>query len=299
MRTRIEFVLGAMALVAASACGEGAPLGGYDEGVVDSHAAPVSLEGELPHVGQPGRPSNTFTPATGLSLARIRATQLGGEALVLDDLLGSETERYRSAHYHVERRQRDGEAHITLREDQYAPPLDGDDVDRGALEQAALARLAALGISPEEIAAVRQRRVFAVDSESRPRPRTFAHATFVERGFHGIRVLGSRALVVHDRAGRFSKLLLDWPAVAPEAAGHQWGTSMSVPAIVARASAALAERGLAERGATLSYAYVQVATDAQGRAVFALKCLASVAGLLDTDPDGPDRPRDLVIDLDP
>ncbi len=259
------------------------------EAVVDASA--LYLFGPRP------RPTPTFDPATGLTRAHVRHALLDDEPVLGVEGIGTRTDVFLTAGFRVERRIADGDLHVTRRESTYVTPGEGS-VDPEQLQAQSIDLLSDLGIPASEMGARRQRRVLGIDSEEREARRTVSHATFVGRAFHGVEVLGSRAVVVHDPAGRFKRLLLDWPAVA-QGSSHQWGTSMSVAAIQQRAASELAGRGLAGRAATLRYVYAPISRGPADSQVYALKCQASIEALPEGHPDGPDKARRILIDLDP
>jgi hypothetical protein len=248
-------------------------------------------------LGALARPAGLFQVA-GLAGSNISNTQLGQEGLSFVDTLGSTAQIYQSAHFRVIKRASEGGLQIVGREEQWVPPVESSTVVPDNLKQAAIGRLAALGIGASEVLTVRQKTTKMMASEDKV-AKLHSHVTIFERGFHGIPVRGSHGSIIHDRAGNFAKLLLHWRPVAADETGNQWGTSMTPAQIVARATQAIEEQGLSERKVKLRYVYVPRTLNADGTATFALKCAAYVGGLLEGAPGGPDRPEEIYIDLDP
>lgn len=249
-------------------------------------------------LGPMQRPTAVFDPVAALTLSNIAGTQVGSEGLVATATLGSSLQRARSASWEVFRRPATGDLQVVGREELWTPPVEDPSVDPQALKAAAAARLTALGMPSSEVLVVLQKQTNMIASEDMA-SRLHAHVTHFQRGFNGIPARGSHASVIHDRAGQFSKLLLHWRPVAPDATGNQWGTSMTPEQITARANQVLVEQGLGERAAQLRYAYVPSSLNDDGTTTFALKCVAHVSGLPQGHPDGQDRPVEIPIDLDP
>ena len=267
------------------------------EEVADSQSALIDSSKLYP-LGDLGRPSNAFSPSQALTLPNISSTQLGGEALSPIGVLGSSLQQLQSAHWAVSRRPATGDLQVVGREELWTPPKVNPTLDPQMLRSSAISRMAALGIPAAEVLRVSQKQANMIHSEDMV-PRVHSHVTFFDRGFNGIPVRGSHASIVHNRTGNFSKLTLHWRPIAPEATGHQWGTSMTPAQITARATQVLGQQGLSTRDVELRYAYVPKSLNADGTTTFALKCVAHVAGLDERQPGGPDRATDIDIDLDP
>lgn len=301
MKTTPLFIVTALALALAGCNGDLGQNEREDEseepGVAEASAALIDSSG-IYALGALQRPAGLFSPAGKLTNANISGTQLEQEALSFTDLLGSATERYQSAHFRVVKRAPEGALQIVRREEQWVRPSEDPTVQPGVLTQAAVTRFSALGIGASEIYAIRQRKTMMVASEDKVH-RLHSHVTVFERGFNGIPVRGSHGSVIFDRAGHFSKLLLHWRPVAPDSAGNQWGTSMTPAQIVARATQVIADKGLSSRNVTLRYAYVPQAESADGSSTFALRCMAHVNGIAESDLGAPDRPEEIEIPLDP
>lgn len=252
----------------------------------------------LYQIGNLGRPATLFNPQAGLTNGNVASTQLGGQALTFMGLLGAGTERLQSTSFRVMRRLSEGDLQIVTREEQWTAPVENPQIQPDDLKSAAIARLSALGIPASEMLVVRQKKAKMIHSEDKVR-RLHSHITFFERGFNGIPVRGSHGSVIFDRAGNFHKLLLHWRPVAPDATGNQWSTSMTPAQIIARATQEIEARGLSDRDVKLRYAYAPKTENNDGTTTFALRCMAQVAGLLQTDLRGSDRPEEIEIPLDP
>lgn len=266
--------------------------------VVGAASSAVIDSSSLYQIGNLSRPSALFDPQAGLANTSISSAQIGGEALTFVDMLGSAAEQLQSTHFRVIRRTAEGGLQIVGREEQWTAPVENTNVQTEALKQAAIARMAALGIPASELLLVRQRKASMMESEDMV-VRLHSHLTFFERGFHGIPVRGSHASVIHDRAGNFHKLLLHWRPVAADQTGNQWKTAMTPAQITARAAQVIEERGLSSRTVKLRYAYAPKVLNEDGTSTFALRCMAQVSGLPESDPNGPDRPEEIEIELDP
>lgn len=306
MKTTSSF-LAALTALALSGCqvdpgtGEEAPEDprepSAEEVVGEAHSSVIDSS-SLFQIGNLGRPQTLFNPATGLTSANLSNTQLGDETLTFVDTLGTTAEQLQSTHFRVIRRTIEGGLQIVGREEQWTSPVENPNVQPETLKQAAIARMAALGIPASELLLVRQKKAKMMASEDMV-PRLQSHVTYFERGFHGIPVRGSHGSVIHDRAGNFHKLLLHWRPVAADQTGNQWKTTMTPAQITTRATQVIQERGLSARAVKLRYAYAPKVENQDGTTTFALRCMAQVSGLPGTDPNGPDRPEEIEIELDP
>lgn len=301
MKTKHAIVTLSFAILAASAaaCSSEAPDGEHGAPPEGQTAANAGLDASelfpLPPQLEDLEEAATFDAVAGLETARLSRVLLGGEALAPEGQR-ADVELWQSPSYRVETSAARGKLTMRVKEEGYAPPLAAT-LDEAGLRSHSLRLLRDLGLPDSEIGRVHQTRIIKENARERV-ARTHAHTTIVDRAFHGIRVRGSRAAVVHDLDGSVKHLTVQWPPTAPPGtSGAQWSTRMSPEAIRERAAARLDALGLAHRPATLRYQYVPVdgRSGSEG-AVFALKATAFVG--VDESRDELQRPVEIDIDLD-
>lgn len=271
-------------------------LGQRSQGIIDSSG--------LYPLGPLSRPNSPYASTAALSDPNLSTTQLAGEPLTQVGMR-ADLVLLDSAHWRLQKNAQRGELFLRPREELWVPPVP-QMVDPEQLKLSATDRIARLGIPASERAPALQHRILRRGLGEQAGT-VQAHMTTFQRAFNGIPVRGSRATVLHNAAGAFHSLRVHWREIAPDVPGslvNQWSTSMSVQAIVERATARLAELGLSDRNARLRYQYVPIDEyRPDGKTAFALKCTAFVDGIDDTREEGLDtdraRPVAIDIDLDP
>lgn len=229
----------------------------------------------LTQLGPLGRPARTFEPHAALSNERLARVLLGGQKAERAGVLGRQS-LWESEGFRIQKNEDFGEMYLRIKEELWDRPAP-QAVDEQALEAESLAVLRDLGLPAEETGLVMQRTVARHDAGA-AEAEVHQHLTIVDRAFNGIPVRGSRAVVVYDAAGRRNHVMVHWRPIAKEGTpGQQWGTKMRVADIVERATERLADLGLGDRPARLSYQYVPVdPARTDGPVAFALRCVAMV-----------------------
>jgi hypothetical protein len=266
-----------------------------DEAVAEA-ASPLVDVSRLHPLQPMDRPERTFAADEALSNERLAAVLLAGERLVPEGRR-ADLALFQSESYRLQVNAQRGELYFRFKEERLSPVQDTA-LAPEALRDQAKRLLQGLGVPETEIGAVHQKRLLS-QSTDQPGERTQAHATIVDRAFHGIPVRGSRAAVVFDTEGTLKHLALHWRPIAPRGTpGEQWSTRMAPEEIKARAAQKLASLGLDRRPAELRWQYVPVDEHREdGRTVLALKATAFVG--IDPTSTLLERTVEIDIDLDP
>lgn len=240
MNTSIPILLAGLSLIAAPATTPTAHSTAVEPTAVA--ATPIASPGPATvsaltfDLSQLGAPPAALLPADPLTLQDLEPASVTAnllqvfEPFALTEVVAG-SEFFESPNWYLERDLED-RATLVLRKPVQIVPRPQN---QAALQAAALGRLAALGIGPDEIHSVFQRRLMRQDESGGQflAPVLQRYKTFVERGLNGIEVEGNRAVITHHLDGSLHRAWINWPPLAPT--GHKLRTTMSKNMIVALA----------------------------------------------------------------
>ncbi|ACY14136.1 hypothetical protein [Haliangium ochraceum] len=164
------------------------------------------------------------------------------------------------------------------------------------LRQMAIQRLQSWGVPPDEIAGVKQRTLMRQDLDDSGqigKPVLHRHKTFVQRGIHGVRVEGHRAVLTFRPDGVFQRAMAAWPPLAPT--GHRLASDLPIPEIEERTIQQLQQAGETGGPVTLHWKY-RPQLQADGSVVLELVASARLAEVPGEDLTEEARIFDIPVD---
>lgn len=276
MNTRMKLSLVALSTlfaVSIAACDDAMPPGESEPATASTSQAATTLTFDTtlvdthPTAGLPAAPLGVAA----FSMANVQRTLVQTSDTFTATLRANSRIGYDSPSWHAEIDPSRGQVVAVT---QLAPGAPVAQSDR-QLQVLAQQRLAAFGITGEEVLTTWQRRSVANDEQDGvvAAPELDGYKTFAIRGINRVRVRGHRAVVTFGADGAFRRALVKWPALA--ASGHKLRTPLVTADIVALATRALAAQGITTGAITLDWLYVPAALRT-GEVTLTLKAVANV-----------------------